>query len=82
MSLKEKLDGRKEEFKKQAPPEAQEIMHQATEDLRYSGILDRALKIGDRGPGFELKNVEGVLVRSYDLLTAGPLVLSFYRGKW
>ena len=82
MSLKEKLDGRKEEFKKIAPPEAQEIMHKATEDLRNSGIIDRALKVGDRGPGFELKNVEGTLVRSYDFLATGPLVLAFYRGKW
>ena len=82
MSLKEKLDARKEEFKKQAPPEAQETMHKATEDLRKSGILDRALKVGDRSPAFELKNVEGVLVRSNDLLSAGPLVLAFYRGKW
>ena len=82
MSLKEKLDGRKEEFKKVAPPEAQETMHQATEDLRSSGIMDRALKVGDRGPGFELKNVEGTLVRSYDFLANGPLVLTFYRGKW
>ena len=82
MSLKEKFDARKEEFKKQAPPEAQEIMHQATEDLRNSGITDRALKIGARGPGFELKNVEGTLIRSYDFLETGPLVLTFYRGKW
>jgi len=82
MSLKEKLDGRREEFKKIAPPEAQEIMHRATEDLRNSGILERALKVGDRGPGFELKNVEGNLVRSYELLKSGPLVLAFYRGKW
>lgn len=82
MSLKEKFDARKEELKAQAPPEALEIMHQATEDLRKSGITDRALKVGDRGPGFELKNAEGHLVRSYDLLAAGPMVLTFYRGKW
>jgi hypothetical protein len=82
MSLREKLDERREEFKKIAPPDAQEIMHRATEDLRNSGITDRALKVGDRGPGFELKNSEGILVRSYDLLSAGPLVLAFYRGKW
>jgi hypothetical protein len=82
MTLKEKLDGRREEFKKTAPPDDQEIMHRSTEDLRKSGIIDRALNVGDRGPGFELKNAEGVLVRSYSLLSAGPLVLAFYRGKW
>ena len=82
MSLKEKFDARKEEMKTTAPPEALEIMHKATEDLRSSGITDRALKIGDRGPGFELKNTEGNLVRSYDFLETGPMVLTFYRGKW
>ena len=61
MSLKEKLDGRKEEFKKQAPPEAQEIMHKATEDLRNSGIADRALKVGARGFGFVFSCLNSVI---------------------
>ena len=82
MSLKEKLDGRREEFKTDSAPGSPGDHAQGTEDLRNSGILDRALKVGDRGPGFELKNVEGNLVRSYELLKSGPLVLTFYRGKW
>lgn len=82
MSLKEKLDDLRKGFEAQVPPETLEVMHKATEDLRNSGILDRALKVGARGPGFELRNVDGVLIRSRELLAAGPMVLSFYRGKW
>ena len=82
MSLQAKLDELREGFEKQVPPETLEIMHKATQDLRGSGILDRALKVGDRGPGFEFRNVEGALIRSHELLAAGPIVLNFYRGKW
>ena len=58
------------------------IMHRATEDLRTSDLLKRALGKGDTMPPFALPDEAGTLVRSDDLLTRGPLVVSFFRGFW
>jgi hypothetical protein len=82
MNLKERLDAQRSEFEKKAPKDALDIMHRATDDLRNSGIMDRILKIGDAAPDFELKNAFGQSIRSRSLLNDGPLVVSFYRGKW
>jgi peroxiredoxin len=46
------------------------------------GAAALALKAGDPFPEFALPNAEGEIVRSADLLTDGPVVLSFYRGVW
>jgi hypothetical protein len=82
MSLQEKLDAYKAGMVKKAPKEALEIMHRATEDLRNSAIMEGVIKVGDPAPEFELQNSSGELIRLKDLLAEGPLVLSFYRGKW
>ena len=82
MNLQEQLEAQRAQFVKKAPKEALEIMHRATDDLRNSGIMDRILKIGDTAPDFELKNAFGQSIRSRNLLNDGPLVVSFYRGKW
>jgi hypothetical protein len=82
MALQDKLNENKANFEKNAPPEALEVMHRATADLRNSGILDRALKVGDKAPEFELENTSGELIRSKDILSDRLMVLIFYRGKW
>ncbi len=82
MSLKETLEEIRAGFLKQAPPEAVEIMNRAVEDLAGSGIMDGVVGVGDKAPGFALPNPEGRTVALRDLLAQGPLVLSFYRGKW
>jgi len=82
MNLQERLDAQRSQFEKKAPKEALDIMRRAAEDLRNSGIMDRILKIGDTAPDFELKNASGQSIRLKSLLSNGPLVLSFYRGKW
>jgi peroxiredoxin len=50
--------------------------------LRDTHIGEGALKAGDMCPDFALANAEGHIVALTDLLARGPLVLSFYRGKW
>lgn len=55
------------------------------ESLRWTkkvGIIDNALKIGDRAPNFVLPDAYGKFVSAHELLKRGPLVLSFYRGSW
>ncbi|MGD2187493.1 MAG: redoxin domain-containing protein [Desulfobacterales bacterium] len=82
MNLQDKLNALRANFEKQAPKEALEIMHKATDDLRKSGILERVLKIGETIPEFELENTEGQLIRSKDILSNRIIILTFYRGKW
>ncbi len=52
-------------------------------DLLDAGqVAAEACKPGDRMPGFLLPNAEGRLVESGELLAAGPLVVTFFRGGW
>ena len=82
MKLQKKLNGLKKEFEAQAPKEIVEIMHLATDDLEKSGILDGTVKVGDEAPDFDLQNADDQEFRLKELLSQGPVVLSFYRGKW
>lgn len=82
MSLEEKLAAIRELAKTRQPPEVRTVMHQATEDLRASGIMDRVAKVGAPAPDFTLPNVAGQPVSLAALRARGPVVLSFYRGRW
>jgi peroxiredoxin len=52
-------------------------MHRATAELIASGAANRAEKVGDKAPGFSLKDSEGNIVSSAELLKRGPLIVSF-----
>ncbi|HWZ43630.1 MAG TPA: hypothetical protein VNW97_09135 [Candidatus Saccharimonadales bacterium] len=84
MGLQQKLNERKQAFlaSGKVSPETIQIMHRSTEDLRASGIMKQALKIGDTAPQFQLPNQDGKLISSAGLLAQGPLVVSFFRGVW
>jgi peroxiredoxin len=87
MSLQAKLDAFKADFEAGKPPYSVprtviETMHRATAELIESGAAQRAMKAGDVAPSFSLKDPEGNVVNSAELLKRGPLVLSFYRGVW
>jgi len=77
-TLQERLD----EVRARSKPETTARYDRLVAALRASGAADAALKAGDIAPEFMLANAEGQLVSSHDLLAKGPLVLSFYRGRW
>lgn len=52
------------------------------ERLQSLNIGATAPKVGDRFPDFALPNARGVRVALSDLISEGPLVLSFNRGGW
>ena len=81
-TLAEKLNEIREGAKQRIPEEVRAIMGKATNELRESGIMNRALKDGDNLPSFELPNRDGEMVLSADLLQRGNLILTFYRGVW
>jgi hypothetical protein len=82
MSLKDDIEAIKARSAGRITPEIQAVMKRALDDLRASGIVARALKVGDRAPEFRLPNQNGELVSSSALIAKGPLAISFYRGKW
>jgi hypothetical protein len=82
VSLKEELKALQARLEAGRPPEVVAAMHQAVADLRASDIAPKVLKAGDRAPEFALPNAAGVPVESRRLLAAGPLVVTFYRGRW
>jgi AhpC/TSA family len=82
MSLADKLAATRAAAEARIPPDRQVIMERATEDLRRSGILDRIVAVGQPAPSFELTNHDGRQIASEQLLAAGPMVLSFFRGSW
>ena len=82
MSLKEELENFLAQFKKEVPEEVRNLITTESERLAQSGIADQSLKVGDKAPAFSLPNGAGKTVSSNDLLSKGPLVVSFYRGGW
>jgi hypothetical protein len=82
MSLQAKLDTIRAASKSRIPPEAQAIMQRSVEDLRASGILDRIVRAGQPAPDFTLPSAAGAPVSLAQLRARGPVVLSFYRGRW
>lgn len=82
MSLQEKLEARRAGAKDRFSVAQLAIMRRATEDLRTSGVVERALRVGNHAPEWQLTDGRGSAVRSRDLLKNGPLVLTFFRGVW
>ena len=82
MALQERLDALRAASKTRIPPEAQAVMQRSIADLRASGIMSRIARVGQRAPEFMLLNANGRDLRLADLVPRGPVVLSFYRGRW
>jgi hypothetical protein len=82
MSLKAELKALQNRLEAGRAPEALTEMHRAVEELRTAEILGRVLRVGDRAPEFALPDATGAPVDSRQRLAAGPLVVTFYRGRW
>jgi peroxiredoxin len=63
-------------------PERLAVTDNAVHDLLSTGIESAILPVGSPAPTFELKDARGKTVRSTDLLSLGPLIVKFFRGRW
>ena len=63
-------------------PERLAVTDQSVQDLFATGIEERVLRAGAKAPEFALKDIRGKVVKSDDLLSLGPLVVNFFRGRW
>ena len=81
MSLKEQLNALQRAVAAARPGEM-DTFRGAIKSQHESAILDRALKAGERMPGFTLPDTQGRPLSLSGLLLRGPVVVSFYRGDW
>ena len=80
--VRKELEEFREKSSKNAPPERIRSYEQGIEEVRKSGVTDKALKVGDRAPDFELPDASGKKVKLSELLARGPVVVTWYRGGW
>lgn len=81
-SLTEDLDIFIQKYIKTAPAQVQSDFDRGIEEINSSGILDKAINVGDYAPEFNLINAIGNNVSLYDELEKGPVILVWYRGGW
>ena len=82
-SLQDRLDRITQNTRALVQPERLAVSEKATEDLFNTGIEDCALKVGAQAPAFTLEDaLTHKPVSSADLLSLGPLVVNFFRGRW
>ena len=81
-TLKETLAAARAERDAARDPAITEILNRATADLAASSVLDRVPSVGDRAPLFARPNLAGETIRLQRLLEKGPVLLSFFRGRW
>lgn len=82
-TLQERLDLITQNTRTLVQPERLAIGERATAELFSTGIEERILRVGADAPEFALEDARtGKLVRSSDLLSVGPLIVNFFRGRW
>jgi hypothetical protein len=82
MTLQERLDAMREASRTRIPEDARAIMQRSIDELRASGIMERIARVGQTAPDFTLPDASGRPIHLADLVARGPVVLSFYRGRW
>ena len=81
-TLREELEERKALAAQYVPADVQQVNRRTVEQLCASGVAGRALAVGARIPSFQLPDQDGNPVSSDDLLSHGPVVICFFRGRW
>ena len=81
-SLRDIYAERKELIAKYVPAETQAIHARVIGELKAARFADKVLQVGSRAPAFELKDHNGKPVSSHELLSKGPMVICFFRGRW
>ena len=81
-SLQDQLDEITANTRHLVQAERLAIGESAVEELFASGIEERILPVGAQAPQFALKDSNGKIVRSAELLETGRLILKFFRGRW
>jgi len=82
MTLQDQLDEITASTRNLVQADRLAVGERAVGELFASGIEEKILPVGTTAPAFALKDSNGKLVRSADMLALGPLVIKFFRGRW
>jgi len=80
--LRQRLAEIRENTRALVSPEHSAPVERAVAELHQSGITARILPVGAIAPQCELPDQNGKLIRSAELVAAGPIIINFYRGRW
>jgi peroxiredoxin len=80
--LQDQLDQISHQTRRLVQPERLQPSENAVAELFSSGIEEKILQVGAIAPEFSLRDHNGKIVRSADLLALGSLILKFFRGRW
>jgi peroxiredoxin len=81
-TLQDQLDEITANTRRLVQAERLAVGERSVAELFATGIEERILPVGAAAHEFALKDANGKLVRSADLLALGPLVIKFFRGRW
>ena len=81
-SLQDQLDAITANTRQLVQPERLAVGERAVEELFATGIEEKILPVGAAAPEFALKDSNGKVLRTADLLDEGPLIIKFFRGRW
>lgn len=82
MSLASQLLAVQSNFEEKAPPSVVGPITDANKNFQNTYQTSNAIQVGDSFPSFSLPNQVGEQVAMAELLTKGPLLITFYRGEW
>lgn len=82
MNLKKELGAFALNMSENAPQEVLETMGAEIGKLAEDGIMNTALKVGDKASSLELKDSNGNTISLTNLTQKGNVVISFNRGNW
>ena len=80
--LAQDLDRFVKQYTENTSEQIQSLNRNAITSLKNSGILAKAVNVGDYAPPFNLPNAIGDSISLYHELKKGPVVLVWYRGSW
>ncbi len=80
--VRKELEALREKSSKNSPPDRIRSYEQGFEEVRKSGAVEKAMKVGDRAPDFELPDANGKKVKLSGLIARGPVIVTWYRGGW
>ncbi|CAH1201628.1 hypothetical protein PAECIP111893_01678 [Paenibacillus plantiphilus] len=81
MRLNQMLDEAKTQFVAKTPVDVHNEIFRLIREQQQSGLV-YGLQEGQQAQDFTLNNSAGVPVNLFELLSHGPVVLTFYRGGW
>lgn len=81
-NLAQQLKEQNEENRARIPAETLAVMDAATDEVTATWDPEASVTVGSIAPDFTLPDATGNKVSLSDLLGAGPVVLTLYRGGW